>query len=387
MFKVAVAHSIELDSADAVEEVLEQCREQLGELKAQAAIIFTGIDHDFAQVLKEIHAVYPEIELIGCTTDGEMSSVHGYTDDSITLMAFYSDELAFKAGVADNVSQETINVTKKAVDAALSELHQEPTLCITTPNCLTASGDNILDGFKRSLGDNFPIFGGAAGDLHRLVRTFQFYKEKVLTDACPFLLISGPLQYSFGVETGWIPIGRKEKVTKSDNNVVYNIGDESALQFYQHYFGETIEEGDHTIAEYPLAVFEDSSDNFYLRTNTSLDLEKGSLSFFGNVPGGAMVQITHSTRDSIVEAAEQSIEESVKGYPGTEPLVALCFSCSSRKQVLGTRTEAEYLALRNRFPDLPLAGFYTYGEFAPLERYRQVRFHNTTFVNLVMGLK
>ena len=59
MFKVAVAHSLELDSVDAVTEVLEQCREQLGNLNPQAGIMFAGIDHDFALILNEINRVNP----------------------------------------------------------------------------------------------------------------------------------------------------------------------------------------------------------------------------------------------------------------------------------------------------------------------------------------
>ena len=47
MLKTTVAHSMELESQDAVEEVLKQCREKLGKLQPQAGLLFTGIDHDF----------------------------------------------------------------------------------------------------------------------------------------------------------------------------------------------------------------------------------------------------------------------------------------------------------------------------------------------------
>ena len=100
MLKVAIAHSIELDSQVAIHEVLDQSHEQLGDLKPQAGILLVGIDHNHTLILDRINKVYPEIELIGCTTDGELSSVHGYTDDSITLMLLCSDKLSFKAGVA-----------------------------------------------------------------------------------------------------------------------------------------------------------------------------------------------------------------------------------------------------------------------------------------------
>ena len=268
------------------------------------------------------------------------------------------------------------------------KLDQDPKLCITTPSGLTASGDNIVEGLRLSLGENFPIFGGNAGDQWRMKGTNQFYNDKVFTDAAPFLLIGGPLLYSFGVETGWIPIGKKARVTKSDNNVVYEIDNVVALDFYKHHLGDSIGlDDDNLIADYPLAVFEDDKESFYLRSPIIIDGETGSLTFVGNVPQGSTIQITHSTRDKIVEATKTSVNSSVTDYPGTKPSAALCFSCASRKQVLGTRVEEEYDAFKKNFPDLPVVGFYTYGEIGPLKKGNPTRFHNDTFFNLILGLE
>ena len=387
MLKVAIAHSLELDSQDAVQEVLEQCCEQLGDLKPQAGILFEGIDHDFMLILDRINERYPDIELIGCTTDGELSSVHGYTEDSVTLMLLCSDELYFKTGVADEISKDTAINIKKAADSVKLKLDQDPKLCITTPSGLTASGDNIVEGLRLSLGENFPIFGGNAGDQWRIKCTYQFYKNKVFTDAAPFILIGGPLLYSFGIVSGWIPIGKKAVVTRSDNNMVYKIEKDTALEFYKHHFGENIGDDDVIIGDYPLAVFEEDNNSFYLRAPITIDREAGSLTFVGNVPQGSTIQITHSTRDKIVEATKTSVNSSVTDYPGTKPSAALCFSCASRKQVLGTRVEEEYDAFKKNFPDLPVVGFYSYGEICPLGRDKPARFHNDTFFNLILGLE
>ena len=388
MLKVAITHSLELGTKDAIEEVLEQCHEQLEDLKPQAGILFTGIDHDFKLILDRINKVYPEIELIGCSTDGELSSVHGFAEDSITLILLCSDKLYFKTGIADKISKETAVIIKKAIDSVKLKLDLEPKLCITTPSGLTASGDDIVEGLRLSMGENFPIFGGTAGDQLRMKCTYQFYKNKVFTDAAPFLLICGPLLYSFGIETGKIPIGKKAVVTRSDNNVVYKIGKDNAIEFYKHHFGESIGLDDvGAIGEYPLAVFEDDKKSFYLRSSLNLDREKGSLTFVGNVPQGSTIQITHSSRDKIVDAAKTSVNSSMTDYPGTKPSAALCFSCASRKVVLGTRVKEEYDAFKKNFPDLPVAGFYTYGEIGPIGKDKPARFHNEAFINLILGLE
>ena len=94
-------------------------------MKPNAGLLFTGIDHDHSLILDRINADYPGIELIGCTTDGELSSIHGYTDDTVTLMLFCSDELYFKSGVANGISKDTAAVIKKAVDSSKEQFDKK----------------------------------------------------------------------------------------------------------------------------------------------------------------------------------------------------------------------------------------------------------------------
>ena len=384
MLKTAVAHSLELDSQDAIEEVLEQCRETLGELQPQAGLLFTGIDHDFQLILNRINEVYPEIELIGGTTDGEMSSVHGFADDSIVLTLFHSQELQFKAGVADRVSEGSLVNIKEAVETAKSSLDGEPVVCITTPSGWNINCDVVIEGLQQALGENFPIFGGTAGDQFRGMGTYQFYNNKVFTVAAPFLLIAGPLLFSSGIESGWMPIGKKGKVTQSEKNIVYKIGEQSAYDYFKYYLGEGIGVEDMPPAEYPLAVLEEDG-NYYLRALQSFNKETGYLTLSTNIPEGATVQITHTTRDKIIEASKMSVNSAFTVYPGSHPSVAVIFTCCMRKHVLGTRVVEEYEILKNNFPDLLVAGFYTYGEIGPLNRDKPSRFHNETFLSLLLG--
>jgi hypothetical protein len=54
--------------------------------------------------------------------------------------------------------------------------------------------------------------------------------------------------------------------------------------------------------------------------------------------------------------------------------------------VLGTRTAREITVVGEALPrPLPVAGFYTYGEIAPLEPNGPSRFHNETFVTLFLS--
>jgi len=384
MLKVAIGHSDDADSSDAIEEVLEQCQESLNGLPAQAGLLFASIDQEFQLILNKINETYTGIELIGCSTDGEFSSVLGFAEDSITLTLFHSDECEWKAGVGHDISKNPLGSLEQAAKTVITQIHQEPKLCVVTPDSLTVSGDSVVKGLQKQLGENFPIIGGTAGDQLRVKQTYQFYKDQVLSNSAPFLLFFGPLLLSFGVGSGWVPIGRKAKVTKVKNNILYQIDNKPATEYYQHYLKIDLRE---IVPEYPLAVYAGDTDHFYLRTPAFFDHEVGSISFLGDVPQNATVQITHVERDGIINATGTSVAQAKKNYPGSKPALAICFSCAGRKLVLGTRTQEEVELLQKHYPKLLVAGFYGYGEIAPLLPNTPSQFHNETFISLLIGVE
>lgn len=237
MFKAVVGHSNDPDSLSAVEEVLQQCTNSLTGDIPKAGIVFAAIDFEHSLVLQQIHQAFPGIELIGGTTDGEISSVLEFQQDSITLMLFCSDEVEIHAGVGRKVSGDPVTVTKQAVEQAKAKSTAAPKLCLTHPESLTTSGVSILNGLKLALGQHVPIFGGLAADQSRYQNTYQFFQTEVLSDSVPILLFSGTILFSHGVTSGWHPIGQISKVTKVDKNIVYEIDGKPALDFYHHYLG------------------------------------------------------------------------------------------------------------------------------------------------------
>ncbi|PMB27488.1 hypothetical protein CEN47_14995, partial [Fischerella thermalis CCMEE 5319] len=86
MLKSVVGHSDDPESQIAIAEVIEQCLNQLAGAIPQAGMLFAAIDFDHALILKHINQVFPGIDLIGCTTDGEISSTLGFQQDSLTLI-------------------------------------------------------------------------------------------------------------------------------------------------------------------------------------------------------------------------------------------------------------------------------------------------------------
>lgn len=392
MFKAAVGHSIDPDSTGAIEEVLEQCQETLGDDIPQAGIVIAAIDFEHAEVLTRIQQTYPGIVLVGGTSVGEMSSAMAFQEDSLMVMLFCSDEVTFTAGLGRSVSQDATAATEQAL--AQATRLQDPAdikLCYTLAEGLGVDGVALAQGLQNGLnaatGHTVPIFGGLTADDWQLTRTYQFFGNEVLRDSVVVLTFSGNLIVSCGVATGQQPIGRKGIVTQSAGNTIYKIDDEPATTFYTNYFGEDkLDFMGGSSASMALAVFEDQNHNFYVRSKSGEGDTTGSLTFFGHVPEQATVQFTDCDDDSILQAAKEAFEKANTTYSGSQPNTALMVSCASRMKKLGTRVEKEYSLAKNFLgAEMPSMGFYSFGEISPFSQQTKAHFHNETFTALLLG--
>jgi hypothetical protein len=193
--RACVVHSQDVDSVDAVAELIAGAKVALGASLPRVAMLFAGIDHDFAIVLEQINAQWPGIALIGCTTDGEMSSQILFAEDSLALVLLSGDDFYAVSGVARSVSTDVAGSIRASVNDAVQCLAGRgggdrrgngaaPHLCIALPDGLTVSGSAALNALRAALGDAVPIFGGTAGDQWRFKGTRQFHATEVLYDPC-----------------------------------------------------------------------------------------------------------------------------------------------------------------------------------------------------------
>ena len=382
MIKVGLGQTEGIHTRKAVQSVISKCEKQLHGYHPQAGIVFAGTNFDHGVMLAEINRIFPQIELIGCTTSGEFSSNFGFSDESIILMLFYSDDIEIKAGVGRVLSESPGTAIKSAVNHAKSKLSKTPSICLTFPDGQDKSFDPIMNLLNRELGDRCAVFGGAAGTIwNEKQRVLQFYKEEILQDSIPILLWGGPIEYSFSIANSWKPIGNRVTVTKAEGRQIKRIGNYKAVDFYRYYLGDHTEPA----REFILAVYEKGKEHSYFRAPVSYNPD-GSITLTESVPQGASVQLTEAIREVIIEDTETSTKALIQKDYNFQPSFALAFSCAFRKDMLGTRTEEELRILKENLPpQIPMGGFYTYGEIAPLVKGQESFFHVATLVTLLVG--
>lgn len=240
------------------------------------------------------------------------------------------------------------------------------------------NGSELVRAFNRDNGQLL-VTGGLAGDGDRFESTL------VGLDAVPepgciagIGFYGDKLQVSHGFNGGWETFGLEKTVTRSRNNVLYEMDHNNALGLYKNYLGADADALPGSALLFPLTVTLPETGEQVVRTILSIDQDEGSMTFAGDIPEGAQVRFMKANFDKIISAASGAALETYT--PGTPaPRLALLVSCVGRKLILQSRTDEELEAIDEVFGHQTLlTGFYSYGEISPLVPGGQCQLHNQT---------
>jgi hypothetical protein len=113
-------------------------------------------------ILAAVLVTFSRLGLIGCTTDGELSSEHGFSEDSAVLCLLAGDDVRIASGVARQVSAGPEVTIRESVEEAARRLGDAPRLCLTTPTSMTVSDSAIVPALRSALGSGTPVFCATA---------------------------------------------------------------------------------------------------------------------------------------------------------------------------------------------------------------------------------
>lgn len=381
MFRSVVGHSEGMDTKKNIEEVIEQCNAQLNGQTPSAGLIFSSVRPDFDLMLDRLNQAFPDIPIAGCSAAGELSSSSMFKEDSICLILFISDRISMVSAMAANVSGDTEAAAQKAVDRALTQISDEPSLCLVFAKNLTACPVCTIDTLHEKLGSNCKIFGGfSATDISPQDTIYQFCDTRVETDAVSLLLFSGPVLTAVEICNSWTPVGKRSVVDGVNENHITRIGGKPAMQFYHDTFGPHPE----PVLEMPLAVFNDEG-HYYIRVANAFNEKDQSVSFDSMIPKGSVVQFTEATPQGILDDTAERISMLSQAVDWV-PQAALIVSCAARKTILGLHAEKEAELIQSHLPDhTPFIGFYSYGEIASQTDTSPPGYHHCTMTALLIG--
>ena len=327
---------------------------------------------------KTLQKRYPNAEIIGCSTSGEINA-EGAHDDSvqITAMLWERSTLKFLAKPINTMAQS------HALGAQIASELQQPDLkgVFLLSDGLNINGSELVEGVQEVL-SNIPITGGLAGDGTDFTQTLLLHHSQVSDRIVIAVGIYGEHAIvTSGEEGGWKPYGPPRKVTRSIKNVVYELDNKPALPLYKMYIGQHYANGlPASGLDFPFAIMAEDKSITVIRTVAAVNDNDNSMSFFGNVNEGSTIRFLRSDHDRLVNAASDAASQVLnKGINLNDKALAICVSCVGRKLVMKEQLSDEVFAVQRLLGvQTGITGFYSYGEICSGDDDGHSALHNQT---------
>lgn len=346
------------------------------DFKPTLAISFGSIKCDLVEYVKIFN--HHNLQLFGASSAGEFIN-EDRTEESLVVMLLDMDPTAFAVH-----HQEADFATSFSAGHALAKFglskFKDPIFLVTFS--MTINGEGIIAGVH-DLIPREKIFGGMAGDDFAMKATYSFTNDKISPSSLTGLVLDGDkIQVDGAAFCGWEPIGGKNRITRSKDNVVYEINGEPAMEVVKKIFGkfyETLENSNVLMgaAQYPFQMIKDGK--YVLRAALYSNEADGSLFLAGPVEEGQEFRFSVAPGFEVIEDTVKKFKDYATKIPKPEALIL--FSCKARHMSLGPLVEDELEGIHEIW-NKDMIGFFTYGEIG-MDTEGKTNFYNET-CSLVM---
>ncbi len=351
-------------------------------------IVFCAGIPDPDAVLAGIAEVAPGAPLIGCSST---SAIHpqGPQHDSVVVAALGGSGISAAAALGRDAAAGRREAGASAACCMAEIPDSEHRVLIVLADGQVLNHEEILAGVYGVVGASMPFVGGAASPDLSFGQAYVMYGTEVVTGGVVGAALASDGPFGVAVGHGWRRVGQPMIVTHSANGDVYTLNDQPARAEYLDRLSAPAEA--YTNPE----VFMDFARTrpIGIRRRSGLEIRdvgsdrfvaEGWLRSNGEVPEGGVVWLMEGDAETGLRAAGDTCHQAVAALGGQPPLGLLAFDCVSRRRLLGDeRTRSSVTRIRDSAGGAPVAGFYTWGEYA---RVRGISgYYNQTLVILAVG--
>jgi len=320
----------------------------------------------FIQALDDITNIFSDAIIMGASSAGEIYQDEIY-DNTLSVVVMKFEKTLLRASKHYAITPQTsyesgIHLAKELYLSDLAAL-------FVLSDGLNANGSQLTQAIASIIPASIPVTGGLAADSDRFEYTWIMVDGKPQSGfVCAVGFYGEDVRVVHASKGGWDRLGLERIVTKSENNILYELDNMPALEIYKKYLGDKAEGLPATGLLFPLELkAKHDSDESKVRTILAVNEEENSITFAGDIPEGSHVTLMKANYNRIIDGASQAAESLDLCDYNKEPLVCIAISCVGRRLVLKSRVEEELEAILDVLPEnTHQVGFYSYGEISPL---------------------
>lgn len=246
----------------------------------------------------------------------------------------------------------------------------------------TTPVDDLLTRLDETL--HAPTFGGMASAGQAPGMNMLILNDRVYTDGAVGIGFGGPVRIDTVVSQGCRPIGEPMIVTRSERNLILELGRRPALEVAQEMFERLSPEERELFQAGPfLGIVIDEyretfgRGDFLVRGLMGADPDSGAVAVGDAVRPGQTVQF--HVRDAAT--AHEDLVALLEPQRAVEPPAGgLLFSCNGRGTRMFDEPHHDARTIRSVLPGLPLAGFFAMGELGPVGGKTFIHGHTASLV-------
>lgn len=325
------------------------------------AIFYCTPDFDLPVLAQELHKLFKDVNLIGCTTAGEITP-QGYLAGSLTGVSIASPKMdvATRLIPLEGFDSKT---TGAGVEALLQQMVSRDgipagaadTFAFLLIDGLAMQEELVVSCIHQHL-HGIELIGGSAADDVRFSATHLYYQGRFQQNIALLNLVRSDLPFVAFRTQHFLPSKHRMVVTRADpaRRVVYEINGLPAAHEFARLVGIPITELTPLVfATHPVVVR--VGGQYFVRSIAKVN-EDDSLSFFCAIDEGIVLTIAEGV--DMVDNLQQAFDQ-VRANLG-EPQLVLGCDCILR------RLESERSGIKERIGKIFAAnnviGFATYGE-------------------------
>ncbi len=345
--------------------------------------------HDQGASVGQLSDIFPDVPIVGCST-GTIIEGDTLSDRGATAMAIGFERTHFR--VATQAIRGSWDSQAIGLALGLQLQASDLTAVLVLADGLHMNGSALVSGLAEAVGSKVAISGGLAGDGARFEYTFVHGNHLSQSKLVAAIGFYGPaIRIAHGYASGWEVFGPNRVITRSEDNVLYELDGKPALDLYERYLGEEAAGLPASALFYPLQIWQpDQPDHKVVRTILSVDHDARSMTFAGDVPQAWKARLMRGRLDNLIESATDAAQLAMSALKkvgaSLNPSLCVTVSCVGRRLLLGQRAEEEVKGVADVLGEgVAHIGFYSYGEIAPRSDSVLCNLHNQTLTLTLMA--